>query len=204
MWRCFVAVPLPEPLRDGIARAVAAWRADPAAHDLRWTAPEGWHLTLAFLGQTEPALVPRLVAAIETAVGRTGAWDADAGGLGTFPGPRRARVLWYGIADREGDLARLAAAVGNALAPMAPGLRQGQPFRAHITLARARDPRGTDLSGWLAPRTAPEGRVPIKRVALYRSHLGRGPARYEELASVTLARGPGGMMDGEAEASVGG
>lgn len=188
MWRCFVAVPLPETLRDEIVRTVTAWRAEPGGPGLRWTAPEGWHLTLAFLGQTEPALVPRLLAAIEQAVGRTAVWDVGAGGLGTFPGPRRARVLWYGIGDPGGDLARLAAAVGDALVPLVPGLRQGQPFRGHVTLARAREPRGEDLSRWLEQRTVPEGRVPVERVVLYRSHLGRGPAQYEELGLVPLAR----------------
>ena len=35
-WRCFVAVPLPEPLRAELATAVEHWRADPRTDGLRW------------------------------------------------------------------------------------------------------------------------------------------------------------------------
>jgi 2'-5' RNA ligase len=187
-----------------LAEAVTAWRAEADAPDLRWTVPEGWHLTLAFLGATDPGAVPRLLDAVRSAVGDRAAWAAPTGSLGTFPGPRRARVVWYGVADRDARLGDLAAAVRRALEPMAPALRGTSPFQPHITLGRARDPRGADVTTWIAGRQPPAGSVPVDRVVLYRSHLGGGqPARYEPLGSVLLT-GAGAMMDEEPEASVDG
>jgi 2'-5' RNA ligase len=64
---------------------------------------------------------------------------------------------------------------------MAPDER----FRGHLTLARARDRFGTDAGG-LVDVPVPTSRLVVDRLVLYRSHLGRGPARYEALASGEL------------------
>jgi 2'-5' RNA ligase len=194
---------MPAALRSRLAEAVASWRAEADAPDLRWTAPDGWHLTLAFLGPTDPGLVPALLEAVRTAVAGRSRWAAPTGSIGTFPGPRRARVVWYGVADGEGRLGELSAAVRGSLEPMVPDLDTGSPFRAHITLGRARAPRGTDVTAWIEGRQAPRGSIPIDRVVLYRSHLGsRRPATYEALGSVMLTPAADAMMDAESEASV--
>ncbi len=59
-------------------------------------------------------------------------------------------------------------------------------LRAHLTLGRSRVRRGEPLDPWLATRTFPPTELAVDDVVLYRSHLGRGPARYEELARLPL------------------
>ncbi len=180
LWRCFVAVMLGDDLRASLADAVEEWRGRSAEGALRWTDPDGWHLTLAFLGATDPARVPALVEALATAASTAEASSLDTAGLGAFPSRGRARVLWYGIDDGDGALRRLAAAVRSALVMPA-----GEPFRAHVTLARARtDP--VDLGPFLRSAVAPHGVLEVTELHLLRSHLGRGPARYESLAAVPL------------------
>lgn len=179
-WRLFVAVPLTDLLRRDLTRAVDAWRARPETEGLRWTDPAGWHLTLAFMGATDAARVPSLTAALERVAGAEHPFSLATGGIGGFPSARRARVAWYGVADPERRLAGLAASVRREL-----GVEAG-PFRGHLTLARARDERGVDLTGWLRPEDAPAGTLPVERLVLSRSHLGRGPARHESLAEAPL------------------
>jgi RNA 2',3'-cyclic 3'-phosphodiesterase len=204
-WRCFVAVPLPASLRSRLAEVVTAWRAEPAAPDVRWTAPDGWHLTLAFLGDVDPAAVSTLIGGLRATLQETPGWQVQTGGLGAFPGPGRARVLWYGIADADGRLATLAEAARSSLAPIVPTIRDGSPFRAHITLGRTRQARGLDLLAWLAGHAAPVGSLPVQRAVLYRSVQGGGqPARYEALGAVALAPARGAIMDAEAEAPMDG
>jgi len=201
-WRCFVAVPLPEGLRSDLTDVVSAWRGEPAASDLRWTDPAGWHLTLAFLGWIDAELSEDVLARLIVPARSAGPADLTAGGLGAFPSPRRARVLWYGIADERATASTLAEGIRRALAPIVPRVEDGSPFRPHVTLARARAERGADLSAWIAGRAVPSGVVPLERVILYRSHLGRGPAQYEPLAAVTVGTGARIVRDVEAEASV--
>jgi 2'-5' RNA ligase len=196
-WRCFLAVPVPAPLRASLAGAVNRWRAEVDAPNLRWTDPAGWHVTLAFLGWQDSSFVPAALEAIHTPVAAAAPMTLDGGPLGAFPTARRARVVWYGIRDPGDRLASLATAVRSALMPLVPRLTDESEFRAHLTLARARDDRGANLFGWLETHSAPAGRLPVDRVVLYRSHLsGRGPARYEELESLMLGERVG------AEASV--
>jgi 2'-5' RNA ligase len=103
-------------------------------------------------------------------------------GLGAFPGRSRARVLWLGISDPDKRLADLASAVRSAA-----GADPGEPFRPHVTLARSRDRGGAIIP---SPRQdAPIGTINVTDVRLMRSHLGVGPARYQELARAALTRG---------------
>ena len=181
-WRCFVAVPLGDGLRASLATAVAAWRQQPPADRLRWAEPEAWHLTLAFLGPIEPGTIPSVIAAIEGVAVQSPVTTVATAWLGAFHRPGSARVLWYGVADPAGRLAALAADLAGAI-----GLPAGEPFRPHVTLARARH-ASVDLRGWIeaASSSAPAGTLVVDRIDLMRSHLGRGPARYETLAAVDL------------------
>jgi 2'-5' RNA ligase len=203
-WRCFVGVPLTDRLRSELADAVSAWRRDPLGPDLRWTDAAGWHLTLAFLGWIDAALSDEILRRLVAPAREARLAAIASGGLGAFPSPRRARVLWYGMTDPAGAARSLAEGISDALAPIVPRVEEGSPFRPHVTLARARPQRGTDLSAWIAGRAVPSGVVPLERVILYRSHLGRGPAQYEPLGAVTVGTGARIVRDVEAEASVDG
>ena len=179
-WRCFVAVPIGEELREALAGAVEAWRARPDLAGLRWTDPAGWHLTLAFLGATDPDAVPGLVAALDRVAAGHVPMRLATGGAGAFPSKAHARVAWYGVVDPELRLAALAREVAPAV-----GLEGDARFRAHVTLARARA-EPTDLRRWLGEADAPAGELVVDRLELMRSHLGRGPAHYETLATLPL------------------
>jgi len=197
-----VAVPLPEGLRSTLTDGVRTWRGGPDAPDLRWTDPAGWRLTLDFLGWIDAELTEDVLGGLVAPARNARQADLTAGGLGAFPSARRARVLWYGITDERDTAAALAEGVRRALAPIVPRVEEGSPFRPHVTLGRARAERGADLSAWIARRAVPSGVVPVERVILYRSHLGRGPAQYEPLAAVTVGTGARIVRDVEAEASV--
>lgn len=179
-WRCFVAIPIGEALREGLRQAVDGWRAREDLAGLRWADPDAWHVTLAFLGSIDAASVPGVVERLATVAEAHPATRSTTDGLGGFPAAARARVAWYGIDDAQGRLARLAADVAVAL-----GLDASRPLRPHLTLARARR-EPVDLRPWLASASAPTGVLAADRIELVRSHLGGGPVRYETLAAITL------------------
>src|SRR6187402_576117 len=180
-WRCFVAIPIGDRLRADLAAAVAGWRDDPALSGLRWTDPESWHVTLAFLGSTDPASVGSILAAMRTAGSAASSTSVPTGGLGAFPSPGRARVLWYGVADPSGILAGLSAGLHHAL-----GLDLPEAFHPHLKLARARR-EPLQLGEVIGAMTAPAGTLAVEEMRLMRSHLaGNRPARYEMLESVQI------------------
>lgn len=180
-WRCFVAIPIGDGLRAALDGCSKALQARPGAEDWRWTDASAWHVTLAFMGATEPAAIPRVSATLAATAATIGPFTVEAGGLGAFSSRRRARVLWFGIADPDGRLRRLARAVRRAVE-----LPVEDRFRGHLTLARLRSGLQADASDLLDAASAPATPLVVDRIIFYRSHLGRGPARYEELSVAPL------------------
>jgi 2'-5' RNA ligase len=182
-WRCFVGVPIGEPLDSELRVALNHLKAAASAEadDLRWIDPQEWHLTLAFMGPTGEEEIPRLIEALNDVASNHAAFTIPTGGLGAFPSRREVRILWYGLADRSRRLAELAIAVRIAM-----DCETASPFRAHLTLARARGDRGVAIPAttWKVPM--PAGQLAVEQLVLYRSHLAAGPASYEILAAAPL------------------
>ena len=179
-WRCFWAVPLPDALRASLAQYVTDLQSQPGVDDeWRFTEADGWHVTLAFLGGTEPDSVEPMVSRVRAVVEGHAPFEVRAGGIGGFPSGRLRRVLWFGVRDDDSRLAALARDLRSAV-----GLELDQPFRPHVTLARSRDRRGAPVPMANAP--APAETIPVSEAVLFRSHLGRGPARYETVARISL------------------
>lgn len=151
--RLFVALlPPPEAVTE-LARAVRALRRQAGASTLRWTEQEGWHLTLAFLGEVPDAARPELDERLARAARRYAPYELRLAGGGHYGD----RALWAGA---EGDLTRLAHLADSV---RAAARRAGAPvdeehgFQAHLTLARARGrrpPSVADPGDRLAPRWA--------------------------------------------------
>ena len=91
--RLFVAVPIGVELREALSAAVGGWRNDEAVAGLRWADPQGWHVTLAFLGATDASAVPALLERMAPVALEHGTMRASTGGLGAFPTPARARWI---------------------------------------------------------------------------------------------------------------
>jgi len=161
----------------GQARRVRA-----LAPEARWAALDAGHLTLAFLGATPDERVEAIAGALGEAVSAHRPFALGLAGCGVFGGPRRPRVLWAGVRGDAGALHGLQRAVDAALRAAGCPL-EARPFHPHLTLARARTPRG-DPALAAAARALDgldAGTWTVADLALYESHLGRGGARHEAL-----------------------
>ena len=187
-WRCFVGVPVPEQLRGSLTADVARLRRMQPKLDLdwRWVEPDQWHVTLAFLGDIEPASVAGLAAALDRVAETHAPFTIPTGGIGVFPSPRAARVLWHGILDPDGQLAGLGADLRQAL-----GLDVA-PLSAHLTVGRSWHRRGAEVNGLLREAHLAGGELRVDRAVLFRSHRDQRPAHYEVLAESLLGTRPAG------------
>lgn len=163
-----------------------------AAGEFRWTRPEHFHVTLAFMADVDDFRVEEYVDRLAASLDGLPTPELRLAGAVTFPDPSRARVLAAGVAAVvEGDAVVLErAAVRARNAAVASGIEvDGQRFKPHLTVARTGG-RPTDLTNWvrlLETYTGPAW--PFASVQVVASHLGEGPRRsprYETLAEVTL------------------
>jgi 2'-5' RNA ligase len=178
--RLFVAIEIPEDVRDVVEAAVAPWRErHPRA---KWVPKQNQHVTLKFLGSTWPRLVGWVTETVGTVAAASAPFESRAVSLGAFPSPRRARVLWAGLEDPDGRMGALAAALDGALAKEFDPEKRA--FTAHLTVARFEPavPLGEDLT---AAALGAE-RFAIDRLVLFRSHLRRPAPVYEPLREFPL------------------
>jgi 2'-5' RNA ligase len=187
----------PPPAAAGeLAAALGRVRSMPGAADLRWSAREGWHFTLAFLGEVPDEVRPALDERLARAARRHGPLELRLAAGGRFGD----RTLWMGA---EGDLRALSHLVDSV---RAGARRAGAPpaeehgFRAHITLART--PRGhaahlrpyAEVLGAFRGTPWTVDRIGLVASLLPRSGVPGEQPRYETVREFPLGRrgGPGG------------
>jgi RNA 2',3'-cyclic 3'-phosphodiesterase len=181
--RSFVAVLLPDRVRAGLAAVSAELRGQ--TRGLAWVPPDNLHLTLRFLGEIGPVALERVREAVTAAAAAVPPFTVSLGGLGGFPVGRAPRVLWASVVA-GGE--RIEALVGELEAALVargiPG--EGRAFHPHVTLARARDPRGArELVRVLGAGPA-FGEVRVEALHLMRSELGPRGSRYSALTAAPL------------------
>ena len=178
--RAFFGLPLPGPRRARLEGYVADCAA--AAPQFRWTPAANLHLTIRFLGHVEQPVAEEIADRVDD-LGLRG-FDLRLGGIGTFRRGSLARVVWMGLADGEGPMRELAAAV-EAECVRAGLEAEARPFNAHLTLARARPRDGAPLPDLPPPPDLAAWRA--EELMLYRSHLGRAGSVYEPLRTIRLS-----------------
>jgi 2'-5' RNA ligase len=144
--RLFAALLPPPAAADALAAALEPLRSLPGARDLRWTAPAGWHYTLAFLGEVPDDVRPGLDERLARAAHRHEPCELRTAGGGRFGN----RALWTAAEGDLRELSRLADTVRAAARRAgAPGDEQ-HGFRPHLTLARTSKNAPVDLRPFAA------------------------------------------------------
>jgi RNA 2',3'-cyclic 3'-phosphodiesterase len=179
--RAFVAIDLAEEVRAALAREQPRLKAACGRNrDIRWTRPEGLHLTLKFLGEVQKEQATSVIAALQ-GLGFD-AFKVEVKGFGFFPDARRPRVFWVGL-QAPASLGELAARVETALEPLGFP-REHRPFNPHLTLARFDSPKSPDaLTAAIDGSSgASFGHFEVNEFFLFESRLRPGGAEYLKLA----------------------
>lgn len=154
----------------------------------RWTVPDQWHLTLAFLAAVPDRAYDDLLERLTRAARKRHPMRATVAGGGAFPHVGRAKVLWAGVElDDPEELRRLA--TGCRAAAAKAGIEvAGERFKPHLTLARMGHP--VEATVWVRLLDAYRGPTwDVDEITLIASHLGEGPRkrpRYEVLRTFRL------------------
>jgi len=176
--RLFIGVPLSEEARGAIARAL------PKKLPGKVVPVENWHFTLRFLGSTEPDKRDQVIRTL-TAATCGPRFNVRFNELGAFPSPGRARILWLGVDEGAERMAQLGA-IAEAAARIAGFAAETRELKPHLTLSRIDPP--ASVRALLGSKLRFGTRMTVDSVILYRSRLGGGPARYEEIVRIALGR----------------
>jgi RNA 2',3'-cyclic 3'-phosphodiesterase len=142
----------------------------------RWVGPEKIHLTLTFLGSIPAGHVESIGRTLMEAARAHSPLSLTAVGTGIFPGLRRPRVIWVGIADRTDALGGLKREIDARLAALGFPAETAR-FRGHLTIGRfaaggSPGPLAQALKQYAGQAA---GAFEVREVILFRSDLRKAP-----------------------------
>ncbi len=182
--RVFIAIELPADLRQWLREARAALEARMPPGSVRWTDPNGIHLTLKFLGEVPSRRTGEIRSVLDGLAPSFRTFPLTAAGLGCFPNASRPRVIWAGIrsGSQLGDLQKR---IERDLERIGfPAERRA--FSPHLTLGRVKEgENGARLAGIgravEAVSMESTAGMDVKDVCLFQSVLQPGGAVYTVL-----------------------
>ena len=187
--RLFVAISIPEPVRDEIIRVQQELQPLVPRDVARWARSDQFHLTLRFLGDVPADGVEDLKQSVGAVCRNARPLSLRAKGVGFFPNPRSPRVIWVGINDRAGQLVDLQQQIETAVGQFSsePGEKN---FTGHVTLGRLKNPKPADIRDLAARAQSLEKRLfgewTAHEIEIIRSELSPAGARYTSLAAFPL------------------
>lgn len=184
--RLFVALDIPAAVRQAFIQVTAKLRLE-SSNGARWSRPDALHVTLKFLGETDPQNLD----AIRNALAKVSAPHPVSlrfSGVNFVPDEARPRMMWSRVTGTP-PLFALASALDRELQPL--GFKsESRPFTPHVTLARLNSPRNLDqLIRAAAPLKSYDfGSAHESEFHLYESMLKPSGSEYKKLATFPLVK----------------
>jgi RNA 2',3'-cyclic 3'-phosphodiesterase len=183
--RTYIAVEIPEIIAAGIGELQQGL--NEYGFGIRWIRPENIHLTLKFLGDVQVDDIDNIFEAISRTVDGIASMPLKARGIGVFPGIRRPRVIWVGLAGQLDLLISLQKTLDTNLKNIGfpPEKR---PFKGHLTIGRIKAKMNVRTFGdaLMAFRKFESETFIADKIILFKSDLKPKGAVYTNLASAAL------------------
>lgn len=178
--RVFVGIDLPVELRRTLLEFQSELRQ--LGVDGSWKSLDNLHITLEFLGELEPNVIPILTETLSKIAGNYDPFRLNIGGLGGFPSLKRPHTLWTTVDGSLNELYRLRAEIHTELAKNGFVIEDKQ-FKPHITLASRPKLNDIDLSNYLAKKL---GEFIVAEFVLFESKAIQGKRIYTDLHRASL------------------
>ena len=154
--------------------------------DVKWDAPEKFHITLKFIGDIDSSLISEITDQLKKSIGNFPSFDLAYVKLGGFPNVDRPRVVWIGTSESP-QILLLQSQVEHVCSSL--GFKpDDRPFHAHITLGRVKGNRNLErLTASLKSITFEPLLARCTEVHFVRSELKPTGSVYTLLNSIPLA-----------------
>jgi 2'-5' RNA ligase len=187
--RTFIAIPLPKNISLFLGKIQGAIRKNRVKAS--WTKTSSMHLTLRFIGDTVTEDVKKIIRAMEATAVACAPFTLFAGGVGVFPGIKKARVIWSGAKGEIYHLRTLQMTLEKNLAQT--GIKaDNRRFSPHFTLGRFKNRVDTRILANIIQNFGQHASDPcrIKSMVLFKSDLMPGGAVHTPLFKVKFSGNP--------------
>jgi len=186
--RAFIAIELPQEIKDYLARLQAKLKKSGA--DIKWVEPQNIHLTLKFLGDIDDYALDKIKTIIDKDACLKNEFSLNLSELGTFPNITAPRVIWVGINEGSETIKQIAESLNKDITAI--GIPQeDREFSCHITIGRSKSGLNRlqlmqllkELSG--KPQEENLG-FTVRKITLFKSTLTAAGPVYEILKEANL------------------
>lgn len=181
--RLFFAVELNSELRQALSQLIDELKQEPWGHRVRWVHPENLHVTLRFLGTTNPEKISALAKHAHNAINKIQPFPLQLHNIRFFPSPTAPRAIAADIIPTS-ELFELA----NALEEVASNLGftpETKPYLPHLTLGRIIHHHAPNLREELNLNTSP---MIVKEIVLFNSKKTEYSQSYTPLEYISLQK----------------
>ena len=176
MVRTFLAVRLPLELAATLHKKALHRAGEDHINDVHWVVPQQQHITLKFLGNSDPNQLTQLVDYLEQDLAGCSVFDSMTGCFRFFPDGHRPRVLALDMHSGQ-ELKRLASVCEGAA--LQSGFQADRrSFQPHVTLGRFKSPRHVNHSHFF---NLPSFRMTVAEVVLFQSESTPDGTKYKTL-----------------------
>ncbi len=182
--RTFIAIKVPEVIKDGILRLQDSLRNFPD-QKVAWTKSEGIHLTLKFLGDVKDSEIDNIAEILEISIAEQESFTINTCRTGAFPNTSKPRILWLGVDGGE-NLHKLKNNIETGLSKSG-FLSEVKRFNPHLTIGRVKFVQpGCEMLSAFKDYNQIEENWKVNKVHLFSSKLRPNCAVYSILHSIAL------------------
>lgn len=188
--RSFIAISLPNKVRDHLGMVIHSLKPQYPAQSVRWVAADNIHLTLMFLGDVPVSRLALLKENLINELTLKPEFDLQLNGLGVFPSLRKPRVLWIGL-NYPAELKKIQDGIQSRFGDLGFP-REDRPFSPHLTIGRLQrhlSEQEIQKIVTLVKNSGLKSSEPflVEGINLYRSDLKPDGAVYSVIHSVKLS-----------------
>lgn len=184
--RLFIAVPLSKDTRENISRLQDELKKNMTGEKIRWVVPENIHLTLKFLGETDPGKVEKISKVMAESIKGLSSSSININSGGVFPSRRRPRILWVGSIEKNENIITIKKNLDRGLKHLGFE-KEKREFTPHLTIGRVKSIKA--MAGSIEALVSGEinlGEIEVREIQLIESILSPEGAKYEVVKNVML------------------
>ncbi|MCP5006948.1 MAG: RNA 2',3'-cyclic phosphodiesterase [Planctomycetes bacterium] len=183
--RIFIAIEIEKRIKERILEFIKNLKNTDTG--VRWVASDNLHLTVKFIGDVDPVILPSLIKSLDNVASLFRPFRLQIRNVGFFPTAERPRVLFVGLRDKENYLARIFEETEKAVEEF--GIkRESRKFVGHITIGRTKSQKHIHRLKEAVHCNAERffGQENVNHFSLIQSELTRGGPIYTTLKQFKL------------------
>lgn len=181
--RSFVSIEIPENIIKNVDGIIEKMKK--CLTPIKWVENKNLHLTVKFLGTVNDDKLETIETSLKESVKDFVAFEVGLKGIGVFPNPKDAQVIWVGINKGSDTFKKISEKVDSALKLFR---EEEHEFTPHLTIGRVKNKIDVGfLEGFIKEHKDTDlGTFKVKSISIFKSTLTQGGPVHEELKKVRL------------------